>query len=105
MFRASRVGLVHLALLLFAGALVGRAAQVQLWEGGEWAARAERQHVTDAEIPAPRGRILDAAGFTLAGSRELVRLEVAPREVRDREALARALRAAGTSDGWVRRAT
>ncbi|HEX6059459.1 MAG TPA: penicillin-binding protein 2, partial [Gemmatimonadaceae bacterium] len=105
MFRASRVGLVHLALLLFAGALVGRAAQVQLWEGEEWAARAERQHVADAELPAPRGRILDASGLTLAGSRELVRLEVAPRELRDRGALARVLEAAGTPSAWVRRAT
>jgi cell division protein FtsI (penicillin-binding protein 3) len=105
MFRASRVGLVHLALLLFAVALVGRAAQVQLWEGGDWASRARRQHVAAAEIPAPRGRILDAAGFALAESRELVTLEIAPREVRDRGALARALRTAGTPEAWVRRAT
>jgi cell division protein FtsI (penicillin-binding protein 3) len=105
MFRASRVGLVHLALLLFAVALVVRAGQVQLWEGGEWAARADRQHVAAAEIPAPRGRILDAAGVALAESRELVKLEVAPGEVRDRGALAKALRAAGTPDAWVRRAT
>ena len=94
----SRVGTVHAAMLLFAAALVIQAARVQLWQGAAWAARAERQHFTAAELPAPRGDILDAAGEKLAQSRELVRLYVAPRELRDRRALVRALSGVGVRE-------
>ena len=103
MQRPDRLGLVHGALLLVALATVGRAAQVQLWEGSAWRARADRQQLSSAEIPAPRGRILDATGATLAESRELVSLSVAPGEVRKGKALARALAAAGVSKDWVAR--
>jgi cell division protein FtsI (penicillin-binding protein 3) len=103
--RLSRIGIVHLALCAFALALVGRAAQVQLWQGRAWAERAARQHITAAEVPAPRGDILDATGLPLVQSRELVRLRIAPKEVRDRRALAKALGRAGVDPGWVRRAT
>ena len=104
MRRPDRLGLVHGALLLVAVALIARAAQVQLWQGSAWRARAERQQIATADIPAPRGRILDATGATLAESRELVRLSVAPSEVRKRDALTRALTAAGVSKEWVARA-
>src|SRR5215210_1878600 len=103
MRRPDRLGLVHGALLLVALATVGRAAQVQLWEGSAWRARADRQQLSSAEIPAPRGRILDATGATLAESRELVSLSVAPGEVRKAKALARALTAAGVTKDWVAR--
>ena len=105
MVRLSRVGIIYLSLLLFGGALVARAAQVQLWQRALWAERAERQHFKAAKVPAPRGAILDAAGVYLAQSRELVRLEVAPREVRDRAALGRALTELGVERSWVQRAT
>lgn len=105
MVRLSRVGIIYLSLLLFGGALVARAAQVQLFQNALWSERAERQHFKAAEVPAPRGAILDAAGVHLAQSRELVRLEIAPNEVRDRAALARALRQLGVAPNWVTRAT
>ena len=105
MVRLSRVGIIFLSLLLFGGALVVRAAQVQLWQGALWAARAERQHFKAAEVPAPRGAILDAAGVLLAQSRELVRLEIAPGEIRDRAALGHALAELGVERSWVQRAT
>ena len=105
MVRLSRVGIIYLSLLLFGGALVARAAQVQLWQGALWAERAERQHFKAAKVPAPRGAILDAAGVHLAQSRELVRLEIAPREVRDRKALGKALSELGVERRWVQRAT
>src|SRR5688500_12523231 len=105
MVRLSRVGIIYLSLLLFGGALVARAAQVQLWQGSLWAERAEKQHFKAARVPAPRGSILDRAGVHLAQSRELVRLQVAPAEVRDRAALGRALTQLGVERGWVQRAT
>jgi len=104
MARLDRLGLVHGALLLVALSLVGRAAQVQLWQGSAWRARADRQQQSSADVPAPRGRILDATGATLAESRELVQLSVAPGEVRKRDALTRALVAAKVSKEWVARA-
>ncbi|NUS96349.1 MAG: hypothetical protein HOQ11_02960, partial [Gemmatimonadaceae bacterium] len=65
MRRISRLGVVNLSLLAFGVALIGRAAWVQLWQGNAWAARAERQHFTDAPVPAPRGDVLDATGERL----------------------------------------
>ncbi|HEX5829845.1 MAG TPA: hypothetical protein VFY16_02615, partial [Gemmatimonadaceae bacterium] len=100
-----RLTLVHAALALFGLVLVGRAAQVQLVQHERWTRRAERQHFAAADLPAPRGAILDAAGVVLAESRELVQLSVAPREVRDAAVLRRALRAAGMSADAIRRAT
>jgi cell division protein FtsI (penicillin-binding protein 3) len=94
---------VNLSLLAFGVALIGRAAWVQLWQGNAWAARAERQHFTDAPVPAPRGDVLDATGERLAESREMVRLAVAPREVREPAILRRALAAAGVGREWIAR--
>ncbi|MDQ3996920.1 MAG: penicillin-binding protein 2, partial [Gemmatimonadota bacterium] len=66
MHRARRIGLVHAGLALFAVALLAKAAHVQLWERGRWAARAARQQIAVRPVPAPRGEILDAAGAVLA---------------------------------------
>src|SRR5918911_2315488 len=95
MNRSSRIGLVHSALALVALALIAKAAHVQLWQRGRWTARAARQQVAVREVPAPRGEILDASGDLLARSRDVVRLEIAPREVRDLAALRRRLERLG----------
>ncbi|MEO7714108.1 MAG: penicillin-binding transpeptidase domain-containing protein [Gemmatimonadaceae bacterium] len=100
----SRVGLVHLALAVFALAIVGQAGRVQLWQGRAWAASASRQQSTERVIPAPRGEILDGTGATLAQSRETVKLDVAPQEVKNRRALREALLAAGVDPAMVARA-
>ena len=105
MIRLTRISIVFWALVAFAVALVGRAGQVQLWQGATWASRAARQHVASTKVPAPRGEIRDASGVTLAESRQLVSLSIAPREVRDRRALGRALTAAGVPRAYVARAT
>ena len=105
MTRPDRLRLIGGSLALFTVALIGRAAYVQLWQGRTWTARAVRQQYADAELPAPRGRILDATGFVLAESRELVRLRIAPREVVDRATLRRALLNAKVDASWVTRAT
>lgn len=118
MIRASRVGLVHGAFLLFALMLIGRAAKVQLFDGARWQARATRQQVADSPLPAPRGRILDESGAVLVESRQLVKLQVAPKEVwgapvtpkavaaasQRMRAVARALARVGVSSEWVRKA-
>ena len=100
----SRIGVVHVSLLLFAVALVARAAQVQLLEGDEWAARAERQHFVSTSRPAMRGAIVDATGNVLVETRELRRISIAPRELRDRVAVRRILTQAGVPAVWVARA-
>lgn len=105
MTRQRRIGLVHAALALLAIAVLWKSAQVQLLQGSAWAAVARRQHFSAAERPAPRGVILDAGGRTLATTREVVRLEIAPREVRDLRRLRSALRVAGVDQTWTDRAT
>ena len=106
MIRSRRIKIVHVLLAVFALAVIGQAAHVQLLQGHAWRARAARQQLAPRETPAPRGEILDAAGLVLAQSREMVQLEVAPREVRpeDRAALHRALAKVQMRPEWIRRA-
>jgi len=101
----SRVGLVHLSLALFAVALLAKSASVQLVQGSRWTASAQRQQSIETTIPAPRGDILDALGETMAQSRETVKLEVAPQDVRDLRKLRNALIRAGVPPDWAVRAT
>jgi cell division protein FtsI (penicillin-binding protein 3) len=105
MRRISRIGILQAALVAFMVALIGKAAQVQLWQGREWTAKAERQHLERAPLLVPRGPILDATGAVLVESRNVVHLRVAPREVKNRRALAVALTHLGLGGDWVRRAT
>jgi len=95
MLRPSRLALLHTLLVLFAVALVGRAAQVQLWQRGTWRARAEAQHFKDVALTAPRGDIFDERGVPLARTRAAVRLSVAPRELKDPRAAADTMRRLG----------
>jgi cell division protein FtsI (penicillin-binding protein 3) len=105
MIRDRRISIVHWALALFAAALIGRAALVQLVQGKSWAAMADRQHFLAADRPAPRGTILDASGTPLAQSRELVSVTVVPPDVRDRGRVARVLARAGVPPLYTRRIT
>ncbi|MEP6689657.1 MAG: penicillin-binding transpeptidase domain-containing protein [Gemmatimonadaceae bacterium] len=102
--RPDRPALIHLALAIFALAIVTRAAQVQLWQRSAWEAKAERQHFAATTMPAVRGTIFDVAGVPLAQSRALVRLAIAPREVKNAKELARELRRVGVDKDWVARA-
>ncbi len=97
--------MIHVGLAVFAIALLARSARVQFWEGRRLAASAVHQQSTESSIPAPRGLIMDARGETIAQSRETVKLDVAPTEVRDRRALGAALARAGVPRQWVARAT
>jgi cell division protein FtsI/penicillin-binding protein 2 len=65
---------------------------------------AERQQVSARTVPAPRGEILDATRRVIAQSREMVRLEIAPREVRERAKLRRALQSLHIDESVIARA-
>src|SRR4051812_29467310 len=100
----NRVAVVHGFFVLFALALVARAAKVQVVEGKQWAARATRQHFIASPLSAPRGDILDASGNTLVESREMTRVAVALPEVRDTSFVLKALRHAQVDADAVRAA-
>ncbi len=100
---ADRSRLIHAGLLLFAVAVVGRAAKVQLLDHSEWRARAKDRQVDMTTLPAARGAIREAGGEVLVESREMVRLNIAPPEVKDRARLGRLLAAVGVKADWVRR--
>ena len=104
MIRSRRIGLAHASLAVFAVAILVKAASVQLVHGRSWRARAERQQTSDRVVPAPRGEILDATNRVLAESREEVRLEIAPREVKEPEKLRSALARLGIEPALIRRA-
>ena len=105
MVRPSRVSIVLGTLCVFAILLIGQAARVQLLQGKEWAERARRQQFRTGSFSAPRGKILDASGNVLAESRELVRLSIAPNEVKSFDALKTALRRAGFDAASIKEAT
>jgi len=104
MSKVNRIGLVHAALAVLALAVIVKAAHVQLVQGRQWGRLAERQHFSSQEIPAPRGAITDAGGHVLASTLDVVKLEIAPRELRDGKALQRALAAVKVDSTWVQRA-
>jgi cell division protein FtsI (penicillin-binding protein 3) len=89
-----RVAVIHGFFLVFALALMARAAKVQVTDGKQWVARAKRQHYVAAAQSAPRGEILDASGNTLVESQELTRVAVALPEIRDTAFVVKALRRA-----------
>src|SRR6266699_5078262 len=99
-----RVTIVHAFLILFALALVARAAKVQVIEGKDWVARARRQHFFAGSMSAPRGEILDASGNMLVESREMTRVAVALPEVRDNALVLKALHRAQVDVDAVRSA-
>lgn len=73
--------LILLTWLVSAGAVVGRAAMLQV-ENAEWRQRSAEQHRMSRPVPSIRGSILDRDGVLLAQSREVVEVGLAPRELR-----------------------
>ena len=80
--------------LMLAGIMVAaagmsvRAVKLQLVDADKWQQRAAEQHAKQSVIPAPRGTIYDRDGVPLAASSEVFRINIAPRDVQDRKALA-----------------
>ena len=104
MARPSRLTVVFIALLVFAVALLAQAAKLQIIEGERWTEKARALHFDNDTVAAPRGPILDASGNVLVDSHELVHLDIAPKEIRDREKVASLLRAAHVAPALIRRA-
>ena len=99
-----RIGIINASLALFAVAILVRAGRVQLMQHAYWSARAQHQQSGAREMPAPRGAILDETRRVLAESHEMVKLEVAPLEIREPGKLRRALLAAHVDQRVVARA-
>jgi cell division protein FtsI (penicillin-binding protein 3) len=74
-------------VVAFAG-LVVRAAQVQIVEGAEHAAASATSRTERRDLPARRGTIFDRRGVVLAEDQQMYSVDVAPNELRDREAAA-----------------
>lgn len=101
----TRLTIINVTLLIFAVALLAQAAKLQLVDGAMWTQRARALHFDTDSVTAPRGAILDASGNVLVNSHELVHIDIAPKEVRDRDRLAEQLREAHVAPELVRRAT
>jgi cell division protein FtsI (penicillin-binding protein 3) len=100
----TRLTIIYITLLLLAAALLAQAAKLQLVEGDAWAQRARSLHLGADTLMAPRGPILDASGNMLVESHELVHIDIAPKEVRDRDHLTAQLRDAHVPAELLRRA-
>lgn len=85
----ARIGLIQLVLVASFLAVVGRAAQVQLIKGGEYAAEAAQSRTELRTLEARRGTLYDRGGLTMAVTQEFYRVGIAPNEVDERSALIR----------------
>ncbi|HEU5169896.1 MAG TPA: penicillin-binding protein 2 [Gemmatimonadales bacterium] len=90
---AARIAAIQFGAALGVVAIVGRAAQLQLLEGGRWSAEAREQRTERAVLPARRGGIFDRHGTALAVTQESYHVGVAPNEVADRRRAVRLLAA------------
>lgn len=102
---AVRIQVVQWGMLLALVALVGRAAQVQLVQGGRYAAEARTQRTDRVVLEARRGTLYDRHGTPLGVTQETYHVGVAPNELRrparDWESIRRQL---GLNDRAVDRA-
>lgn len=99
-----RIGIIHGVLVIFAIALIAKAAYEQIYRGSYWAAQGQRQHYSVLNLPAPRGEILDERGDTLVESRTLSQVSIAPREVKSPHLVQEFLEKIGATERWRRAA-
>lgn len=83
MVSPARSMIVHGGLVVFAVAILARSVQLQIKEHDTWLRKADRQHVDQQTLKPLRGAITDATGIVLVESRELMKVSIAPREIRD----------------------
>ena len=79
----SRLSVVAAVLVLILAMLLGRLWVLQVVRGAEFAEQAEKNHLKEREIPAPRGNIYDADGRRIAEVRASFDVVVAPDAVND----------------------
>jgi cell division protein FtsI (penicillin-binding protein 3) len=88
---AARILAVQFCFGLGVVAILVRAVQLQLVQGGRWAAEAERQRTERSILPARRGAIYDRHGVPLAVTQEFYHVGVAANELEDRQRAVRLL--------------
>ena len=99
----ARIAAIQFGFALGVLAIIARAAQLQLMEGGRWAAQAERQRTERTMLPARRGALFDRNGVPLAVSQEFYHVGVAPNEITDRRAVQLLSRHLGVSRAGLER--
>lgn len=101
---AARTAFIQFCLGLGMVAILARSAQLQLVRGEEYAARKARQRTSTIIMPARRGTIYDRAGTPLVVSQEQYHVSIAPEQVTDHQATARAVaRALGDNAAQIAR--
>ncbi len=101
---AARIAAVQFGFALGIAAIVVRAAQLQLVQGGRWSAEAQNQRTERSVLPAKRGAIYDRHGVPLAVTQEFYHVGVAANELADRGGAVRLLaRQLGLPSGAVER--
>jgi cell division protein FtsI (penicillin-binding protein 3) len=99
-----RLGAVQLVFALIAALVIGRAAQVQLVRGADYAAKASAKRTDVRELPAPRGTIYDRTGHVLVQSIERFSVDITKREMEDLDsAMEVVARELGVSRSQLRR--
>jgi cell division protein FtsI (penicillin-binding protein 3) len=78
-----RIAAVQIGFGLIVAAILARAAQLQLFQGDDWADLARRQRTERAILPARRGGLFDRNGVPLAISQEFYHVGIAPNELTD----------------------
>jgi len=100
----ARLGLIQVVLAGCLLVVVARAAQVQLFDGGKYAAEAANSRTERRVITPRRGTLYDRGGLPLAVTQEFYRVGIAPNEVTDRAGLIRvAARQLDASSAGLRR--
>jgi cell division protein FtsI (penicillin-binding protein 3) len=100
----ARITLIEVMLGLGLLVVLLRAGQLQLVEGGKWRAEAEQARQERRILEARRGGIYDRNGVPLAVTQEFFHVGIAPNELREPSADARAIaRALGMPLGEVQR--
>jgi len=79
----TRISVIAFGFGLASLAVVGRAAQLQLFQGRAWRAKAAGQQTVLRNLPARRGTLYDRNGIALAVSQETFGIGVAPRDLDD----------------------
>jgi len=85
----ARLGLLQAVLGVAFLVVLGRAAQVQLGQGGRYAAEAARTRTEVRTLEARRGTLYDRRELPLAVTHQSYRVGIAPNEVTERAALIR----------------
>lgn len=100
--RVFRIRLMELVLILFAGFILARSFQLQIWENEDLVKRAASQHQRVIKVWGKRGSIYDWKGRALAISLEEESLAVDPKKFRAPEQIRQLARILGWKERKIR---